>query len=190
MVGVSSQSSIICCCILWSLGCCNPEYLLHPYGIYCCDYPFLKFALQRLPCDNGVCCPIPPIPERPTVFSSQNSQESSNVDSITSSLPITECPATMKCVREDFCNAKGVMVPFRVSLTEQEKRQRGKLIVSFSCFFSTARVTHCIDDDYFQPCMQPSGSFAVCCTAPQEQQEVRNIVGGPSTISPFLLSNF
>merc|ERR1712038_2088581 len=48
-------------------------------------------------------------------------------------------------------DAKGVMVPFRVSLTEQEKRQRGTLI----------------------PCMQPSGSFAVCCTAPQEQQEVR-----------------
>merc|ERR1719166_413622 len=58
----------------------------------------------------------------------------------------------MKCVREDFCDAKGVMVPFRVSLTEQEKRQRGTLI----------------------PCMQPSGSFAVCCTAPQEQQEGRD----------------
>ena len=139
---VSSQSLIICCCILWSLGCCNPEYLLHPYGIYCCDYPFLNFALQRVPCDTGVCCPIPPIPERPTVFSSQNSQEPSNVDSITSSLPITECPATMKCVREDFCDAKGVMVPFRVSLTEQEKRQRGTLIVSFSSFFSTATITH------------------------------------------------
>merc|ERR1712079_986300 len=78
--------------------------------------------VQRLPCDTGVCCPIPTIPERPTIFSSQNSPQSSNVDSITSSLPITECPATMKCVREDFCDANGVMVPFRVSLTEQEKR--------------------------------------------------------------------
>merc|ERR1712200_123071 len=120
--------------------------------------------VQRLPCDNGVCCPIPPIPERPTVFSSQNSQESSNVDSITSSLPITECPATMKCVREDFCDAKGVMVPFRVRLTEQEKRQRGTLI----------------------PCMQPSGSFAVCCTAPQEQQEVRDSSLGSAAIQQQL----
>merc|ERR1712130_64794 len=67
-------------------------------------------------------------------------------------LPITECPATMKCVREDFCDADGVMVPYRVSLTDQEKRIRGTLI----------------------PCMQPSGSLAVCCTAPQEQQETRD----------------
>ena len=141
MVGVSSQSSIICCCILRSFGCCNPEYLLHPYCIYCCDYPFLNFALQRLPCDTGVCCPIPLIPESPTIFSSQSSPESSKVDSITSSLPITECPATMKCVREDFCDAKGVMVPFRVNLTEQEKRRRGTLIVSFSSFFSTTTIT-------------------------------------------------
>merc|ERR1712013_724298 len=102
------------------------------------DMPTMD-KLLSLPCDTGVCCPIPPFPERPTIFSSQSSPESSNVDSITSSLPITECPATMKCVREDFCDAKGVMVPFRVSLTEQEKRQRGTLI----------------------PCMQPSGSFAV-----------------------------
>merc|ERR1712200_324170 len=116
--------------------------------------------VQRLPCDNGVCCPIPKIPESPTIFSSQNSPESSFVDSSPSSLPITECPATMKCVREDFCDAKGVMVPFRVSLTEQEKRQRGKLI----------------------PCMQPSGSFAVCCTAPQEQQEVRDSSLGSADI--------
>merc|ERR1711936_1445947 len=122
--------------------------------------------VQRLPCDNGVCCPIPKIPESPTIFSSQNSPESSksNVDSITSSLPITECPATMKCVREDFCDAKGVMVPFRVSLTEQEKRQRGTLI----------------------PCMQPSGSFAVCCTAPQEQQEVRDSSLGSADIQQQL----
>merc|ERR1712012_806830 len=116
--------------------------------------------VQRLPCDTGVCCPIPPNPESPTIFSSQSSPESSNVDSITSSLPITECPATMKCVREDFCDAKGVMVPFRVSLTEQEKRQRGALI----------------------PCMQPSGSFAVCCTGPQEQQEVRDSSLGSADI--------
>merc|ERR1711953_1062479 len=115
--------------------------------------------VQRLPCDTGVCCPIPPIPESPDIFSSQSSPEPSNVDSITSSLPITECPATMKCVREDFCDAKGVMVPFRVRLTEQEKKQRGTLI----------------------PCMQPSGSFAVCCTAPQEQQEVRDSSLGSAT---------
>merc|ERR1719391_1624513 len=57
----------------------------------------------------------------------------------------------MKCVREDFCDADGVMVPYRVSLTYQEKRQRGTLI----------------------PCMQPSGSLAVCCTAPQQQLETR-----------------
>merc|ERR1712012_1521160 len=93
--------------------------------------------VQRLPCDTGVCCPIPPIPESPT---------------------------TMKCVREDFCDAKGVMVPFRVSLTEQEKRQRGTLI----------------------PCMQPSGSFAVCCTAPQEQQEVRDSSLGSADIQQQL----
>merc|ERR1711963_219252 len=49
--------------------------------------------VQRLPCDTGVCCPIPPIPESPTIFSSQSSPESPNVDSVTSSLPITECPA-------------------------------------------------------------------------------------------------
>merc|ERR1711962_76440 len=120
--------------------------------------------VQRLPCDTGACCPIPPIPERPAIFSSQNSPESSNVDSITSSLPITECPATMKCVREDFCDAKGVMVPFRVSLTEQEKRQRGTLI----------------------PCMQPSGSFAVCCTAPEGQQEVRDSSLGSADIQQQL----
>jgi len=36
----------------------------------------------------------------------------------------------MKCVREDFCDADGVMVPYRVSLTDQEKRIRGTLIVS------------------------------------------------------------
>merc|ERR1711936_744491 len=99
--------------------------------------------VQRLPCDNGVCCPIPKIPESPTIFSSQNSPESS---------------------REDFCDAKGVMVPFRVSLTEQEKRQRGTLI----------------------PCMQPSGSFAVCCTAPQEQQEVRDSSLGSADIQQQL----
>merc|ERR1712012_987816 len=93
--------------------------------------------VQRLPCDTGVCCPIPPIPESPT---------------------------TMKCVREDFCDAKGVMVPFRVSLTEQEKRKRGTLI----------------------PCMQPSGSFAVCCTAPQEQQEVRHSSLGSAAIQQQL----
>merc|ERR1712012_710843 len=120
--------------------------------------------VQRLPCDTGVCCPIPPNPESPTIFSSQSSPESSNVDSITSSLPITECPTTMKCVREDFCDAKGVMVPFRVSLTEQEKRQRGTLI----------------------PCMQPSGSFAVCCTAPQEQQEVMDSSLGSADIQQHL----
>merc|ERR1712115_457119 len=120
--------------------------------------------VQRLPCDTGVCCPIPPIPESPTIFSSQSSPGSSKVDSITSSLPITECPATMKCVGEDFCDAKGVMVPFRVSLTEQEKRQRGTLI----------------------PCMQPSGSFAVCCTAPQEQQEVRDSSLGSADIQQQL----
>ena len=45
MVGVSSQSSIICCCILRSFGCCIREYLLQPYCIYCCDYPILNFAL-------------------------------------------------------------------------------------------------------------------------------------------------
>ena len=84
----------------------------------------------------------PPATPIYTIFSSQSSPESSKVDSITSSLPITECPATMKCVREDFCDAKGVMVPFRVSLTEQEKRQRGTLIVSFSSFFSIATITH------------------------------------------------
>merc|ERR1711953_623877 len=120
--------------------------------------------VQRLPCDPGLCCPIPPIAESPTTFSSQNSPKSSNMDSVTSSLPITECPATMKCVREDFCDAKGVMVPFRVSLTEQEKRQRGTLI----------------------PCMQPSGSFAVCCTAPQEQQEVRDSSLGSADIQQQL----
>ena len=38
----------------------------------------------------------------------------------------------MKCVREDFCDANGVMVPYRVSLNDQEKRQRGTLIVSNS----------------------------------------------------------
>merc|ERR1711974_593966 len=83
--------------------------------------------------------------------------ESSNVNSI-SSLPITECPATMKCVREDFCDANGVMVPYRVSLTDQEKRQRGALI----------------------PCMQPSGSLAVCCTAPRQQQETRDSINAAS----------
>jgi len=115
--------------------------------------------VQHLPCDNGVCCPTPTIPKTPAVVSSQDSvaPESSNVNSI-SSLPITECPATMKCVREDFCDANGVMVPYRVSLTDQEKRQRGTLI----------------------PCMQPSGSLAVCCTAPQQQQETRGNSNEPS----------
>jgi len=108
--------------------------------------------VQHLPCDNGVCCPTPIIPKSPDpTISIQDAvaPESSNVNFVSSSLPITECPATMKCVREDFCDADGVMVPYRVSLTDQEKRQRGTLI----------------------PCMQPSGSLAVCCTAPQEQQQ-------------------
>ena len=90
----------------------------------------------------------------------------------------------MKCVREDFCDAKGVMVPFRVSLTEQEKRQRGTLIVSF--LLSSLLQRSLIDDDYFQPCMQPSGSFAVCCTAPQEQQEVRD----PRQLFLFILHDY
>jgi len=115
--------------------------------------------VQHLPCDNGVCCPTQLIPKSPAAVSSQDSvaPESSNANSI-SSLPITECPATMKCVREDFCDANGVMVPFRVSLTDQEKRKRGTLI----------------------PCMQPSGSLAVCCTAPQEQQETRGSSNSPA----------
>merc|ERR1712130_37214 len=111
--------------------------------------------VQHLPCDNGVCCPTRLIPTKSPVISVSSQDavapESSNVNSI-SSLPITECPATMKCVREDFCDADGVMVPYRVSLTDQEKRIRGTLI----------------------PYMQPSGSLAVCCTAPQEQQETRD----------------
>merc|ERR1711963_1308617 len=117
--------------------------------------------VQHLPCDNGVCCPTQLIPPKSPVLpvSSQDSvaPESSKVNSI-SSLPITECPATMKCVREDFCDANGVMVPYRVSLTDQEKRKRGTLI----------------------PCMQLSGSLAVCCTAPQEQQETRGSSNKPA----------
>ena len=96
-------------------------------------FDLLNFALQHLPCDNGVCCPTPIIPKTPdATVSSQDSvaPESSNVNFVSSSLPITECPATMKCVREDFCDANGVMVPYRVSLNDQEKRQRGTLIVS------------------------------------------------------------
>ena len=119
---VCIQSLLICCIHIASVA-----------------FTLLNFALQHLPCDNGVCCPsTQPIPKNPTAaVSSQDSvaPESSNVNSI-SSLPITECPATMKCVREDFCDADGVMVPYRVSLTDQEKRQRGTLIVSNSPKFN------------------------------------------------------
>ena len=145
-------------------------------------FAVLNFALQHLPCENGVCCPTPTTPrESTTTGSSQDSvaPESSNVNSI-SSLPITECPATMKCVREDFCDANGVMVPFRVSLTDQEKRERGTLIVSNSLEYI---FLFCLDRRHsnilLQPCMQPSGSFAVCCTAPQ-QQETRDSIGAPA----------
>ena len=86
----------------------------------------------------------------------------------------------MKCVREDFCDANGVMVPFRVSLTDQEKRERGTLIVSNSLEYI---FLFCLDRRHsnilLQPCMQPSGSFAVCCTAPQ-QQETRDSIGAPA----------
>ena len=83
----------------------------------------------------------------------------------------------MKCVREDFCDANGVMVPFRVSLTDQEKRKRGTLIVSNS---PNSEQLLLILNIPLQPCMQPSGSFAVCCTAPQEQQETRGSSNEPT----------
>ena len=44
-------------------------------------------------------------------------------------LPQTQCPGDMKCVSEMFCDATGTMTAFRVDLTEEEKEERGELIV-------------------------------------------------------------
>ena len=45
-------------------------------------------------------------------------------------LPATECAVGWKCVNEIFCDETGTMVAFRVELTQQQKRNRGQLIVS------------------------------------------------------------
>ena len=36
-----------------------------------------------------------------------------------------------KCVNEIFCDETGTMVAFRVELTQQQKRNRGQLIVRY-----------------------------------------------------------
>merc|ERR1711988_399421 len=45
-------------------------------------------------------------------------------------LPATECAVGWKCVNEIFCDETGTMLAFRVELTQQQKRNRGQLIVS------------------------------------------------------------
>ena len=47
-------------------------------------------------------------------------------------LPATECAVGWKCVNEIFCDETGTMVAFRVELTQQQKRNRGQLIVSLN----------------------------------------------------------
>ena len=42
---------------------------------------------------------------------------------------VTECPAGTKCVQDFFCNENAVMVSYRVSLTPEQKKRRGDLIV-------------------------------------------------------------
>jgi hypothetical protein len=44
---------------------------------------------------------------------------------------VTECPFSMKCVRESLCDISGIIHSDEMKhwLTKQQKKQRGKLIV-------------------------------------------------------------
>ena len=121
---------------------------------------------QYLQCSpNKICCTNPPAYNDP-LASSGSSPTSSSIfqqDSGNFQLPETQCSEGWKCVSDLFCDATGTMVQFRVELTQEERRRRGKLTVSVNTImlmFSSS----CL---HLQPCMnQNTQQFDVCCKKP------------------------
>ena len=88
---------------------------------------------QYIPCSpNKICCGNSPAATDPFTGSGSSPSSSSifQQDAGNSQLPETQCSEGYKCVRDLFCDATGTMVQFRVELTQEERRNRGKLTVS------------------------------------------------------------
>merc|ERR1719233_173300 len=96
---------------------------------------------------NKVCCGKSTASSDPFVGSGSSPLSSSITQQQVGNiqLPETQCQEGWKCVSDLFCDASATMVPFRVELTQNERRKRGKLT----------------------PCMnQITQQFDVCCRKP------------------------
>ena len=128
---------------------------------------------QYIPCSlNKICCGNSPALTDPFTGSDTSTsarsifqQDSGNVP-----LPETQCSEGYKCVSDLFCDATGTMVQFRVELTQEERRRRGKLTVSKKTLSTVYFIVF-----NFQPCMnQNSQQFDVCCRKPGSLPAIEN----------------
>ena len=85
-------------------------------------FQFIKCGAGRVCCNNS----------DPLVVSGSSPSSSLLTQQQTNNIPLpeTQCQEGWKCVSDLFCDATATMVPFRVELTQAERRKRGKLTVS------------------------------------------------------------